>query len=51
MKTKSSSLGAALIRLFALPTGLLLCQCLLAAATFTDTGATNRSRFHRAVKQ
>jgi len=37
MKTKSSGLGAALIRLLAPPTGLLLCQNLLAAVTFTNT--------------
>ena len=37
MKTKLSSLGAALIRLFALPMGLLLGQTLLADVTFTVT--------------
>jgi hypothetical protein len=51
MKTKSSSLGAALIRRLGLPIGLLLCQTLPAVVTFTDTGATNRSRFYRVVKQ
>jgi glycogen synthase len=37
MKIKLSSLGSALIRLFALPMGLLLGQNLLAAITFTIT--------------
>ena len=37
MRTKSSSLGAALIRLFALPLALFLGQNLLAAVTFTNT--------------
>ena len=37
MRTKSFRLGAALIRLFALPSVLFLCQNLLAAVTFTNT--------------
>jgi hypothetical protein len=37
VKTKSFRLGAALIRLFALPSVLFLCQNLLAAVTFTNT--------------
>jgi hypothetical protein len=47
--SKSSSLGSALIRLFALPMGLLLGQTLLAAVTFTVTPAAVSNTYNGTI--